>query len=309
MTEPEKKEDDKKHSKTLSEFIFKFLEDRVGDPLWRSFAFFFILYNWKAFVALILGKFDNPEDRIKLVAKYFTESDFVSTKLELIRSNFIFISITYGSILFISLVIMYFFIKRHSSVENVRKCFAEFINIFALNVFIFGMFIIVHDFNRLRFITVPFFEAFIFIFVYMRYIKPLVVKIYNINNNLSLESAQSQLNEKENEINNLKKEKQDEINKLNKDIDRLAVDNEEKEKKWESSANLLDIFIIKHLKFDYLNLVRKADSTYNGKKKGEIYTNYEGRERLVLDENKDMILDVDKEMYDELIIKLKGSLK
>lgn len=199
-----KKEDDKKHSKNISEFIFKFLEDRVGDPLWRSFVFFFIIYNWKAFVSLIFGKFDNPEDRIKLVAKYFTESDFVSAKLELFRSYLIPIIITNTSLLIIITLVFFTIVYFFSG--NARKYFAEILIFFVLNIFTFVMLIAFIEFPSIRFITIPFFEAFILIFGYMRYVKPIVVKMYNVNNDLSLESKQFKLNEKENEIVKLKNE-------------------------------------------------------------------------------------------------------
>nr|BFD33615.1 hypothetical protein GTC16762_32340 [Pigmentibacter ruber] len=141
---------------------------------------------------------------------------------------------------------------------------------------------------------VPLVLSLLYIYVYLRFIKPKVIEIYNRNNNLSLESAKRQIKEMESKIGQLEKEKM-----------RQAQEYEENEKKWESTANLLDIFIVKHLKFEYYNVVRKAEQSYNGKKKGDIYSNYEGRIRKVVEENKDMILDVDKEMYEELLTKLK----
>ena len=84
----EKEETTKKNdkiSKTLGGFILKFLEDRASDPLWRSFAFFFIIYNWKAFAAFILGDIENPSDRIEKILAYFHENKIPDLTVEIFK--------------------------------------------------------------------------------------------------------------------------------------------------------------------------------------------------------------------------------
>lgn len=153
MSEPEKKDNEENSSKTFGDFVLKFLEDRASDPLWRSYLLFFVIYNWKAFGALILGKAEDPSMRISLATNYFMYNE----------SN----------------IPLFGYILKH---------------------------IIPYE---MHFFIVPFVYSLLFIFVYLKHIKPKIVEIYSKNNGLSLESVKKQLKEKDDEINKLNKEKDD----------------------------------------------------------------------------------------------------
>ncbi len=59
-------------NENLSETVAEILKDRVGDPWWRSFIFFFFTGNWKFFAALFLGSDVDPKTRITLACDLFS---------------------------------------------------------------------------------------------------------------------------------------------------------------------------------------------------------------------------------------------
>ena len=73
--------------KTFVELITKLFKDRVGDPLWRSYIFFFIISNWKSIGALFLGKEDMAENRITNAIQY-THDSFIKYILNFILQDY-----------------------------------------------------------------------------------------------------------------------------------------------------------------------------------------------------------------------------
>ena len=103
---------------------------------------------------------------------------------------------------------------------------------------------------------VPLGFSILFIYFYLKYIKPKVVEKYNVNNNLSLESAIKELKGKQDEIDKLENEKQNEINKLNNIISETK-----------SYVNILDKFIREKLKFN--NFTAEFKSNYPNRNIGD----------------------------------------
>ncbi len=160
MTDSANQSKNDEKPKNLSEFIFKFLDERVSDPLWRSYIFFFLIYNWRAFATFVFGDFKNPSGRIDRISDFFYDNKIPD-----------FISI---------------FFKK---CDGIKEC----------NFTIDGN----------AFWIVPFICSLIYIFGYLRFIKPKIVEIYSKNNGLSLESVKKELKDKQDKINKLTKEKDD----------------------------------------------------------------------------------------------------
>ena len=66
---------------SLGSFIATALEERVGDPLWRSFVVIFLIHNWKAVGALILGDVDDPMVRVSHAKYYLDSSTFLTLNM------------------------------------------------------------------------------------------------------------------------------------------------------------------------------------------------------------------------------------
>lgn len=206
--------------KTLSEFVLEFLKHRVSDPLWRSFVVFFLIHNWKAVAALLLGNVSNPVERISH-AKYYLESNTFLT---------------------------------------FNMCGQEYW-------------------------IVPLGFSILFIYFYLKYIKPKVVEKYNVNNNLSLESAIKELKGKQDEIDKLENEKQNEINKLNNIISETK-----------SYVNILDKFIREKLKFN--NFTAEFKSNYPNRNIGDKLNDENNQDiRKIIDGNEFYFIIVDIEEY------------
>lgn len=57
-----------KFKNSLGSFIATALEERVSDPLWRSYVFFLITLNWQAVVTLFVENVDKTKSKVELIS-------------------------------------------------------------------------------------------------------------------------------------------------------------------------------------------------------------------------------------------------